>query len=126
MQVCVFKTIIPFIEIETIKNNLQLKLKEDENKIRKSKNVFVIADKNNNLCNITPEKNQELLQKNVTKICKESPQNVETSKNLEAKNIEKSYIDDRVECLAKAEGFITLKCHRRTFFHIQHAVYLIR
>ena len=64
--------------------------------------------------------------KNVTKICKESPQNVETSKNLEAKNIAKSYIDDRVECLAKAEGFITLKCHRRTFVHIQHAVYLIR
>ena len=75
---------------------MQFKLKEEEKEIRKSKKVFVFADKTNNLCEMTPEKNQKLLQKNVPKTCKKAPQKVETSINLEAKNIAKSYnIDDR-------------------------------
>ena len=67
------------------------------------------------------------MQENVPKTYKEAPQNVETSLNLEAKDIAKFYnTDDRVECLAKAEGFIALNYHNRTFVHIQLAVYLIR
>ena len=52
----------PSIKFKTTKNNFQLKLKEDVNKIRKSKNVFVFADKTNNLYEMTYEKYQELLQ----------------------------------------------------------------
>ena len=104
------------IKFKKIKNNFQLKLKQDVNKIKKSKNVFVFADKTNNLFEMTSEKYQKLLQENVTKTYKEAPQKVESSINLEAKNIAKSYnINDRVECLAKAEAFITLKDHKDSF-----------
>ena len=93
-----------------------MKLKEDINKIRKSKNVFVFADKTNNLYEMTPEKYQKLLPKNVTKTYKKAPQKVESSINLVVKNIAKSCnIDDRVECLAKAEALITLKDHKDNF-----------
>ena len=53
------------------------------------------------------------MQENVAKTYKKAPQKVESLVNLEAKNIAKSYnIDDRVECLAKAEASITLKYHK--------------
>ena len=107
---------IPSIKFKTIKNNFQLQFKEDINKIRKSKNVFVFTDKTINLYEMTPEKYEKLLQENVTKRYKKALQKVESSINPEAKNIGKSYnIDDRVECLSKAEAFITLKDHKDNF-----------
>ena len=36
---------IPSTELKTVKTSFQLKLKEDINKIRKSKHVFVFANK---------------------------------------------------------------------------------
>ena len=73
-----------------------MKLREEEKEIRKSKKVFIIADKTNNLCEMTPEKNQKLLHGNVAKTYKEAPQKVETSINSEVKNTAKSYnTDDR-------------------------------
>ena len=93
-----------------------MKLKEDVNKIRKSKNMFAFADKTNNLLKMPPKKYQKLLQENVTKTHKKATQKVETSINLEANNITKSYNnDDQVECLKRAEAFITLKDHKDNF-----------
>ena len=58
----------------------------------------------------------KLLQVNVTNTYKKAPQKVETSINLQAKNVAKSCnIDDRVEGLAKAEAFITFKDHYNNF-----------
>ena len=107
---------VPSIKFKMIKNNFWLKLKEDVNKIRKSKNMFVFADKTNNLLKMPPKKYQKLLQENVTKTYKKATQKVETLINLEAKNIAKSYNnDDQVECLKRAEAFITLKDHKDNF-----------
>ena len=47
---------IPSIKFKTIKNNFQMKLKEDAKKVRISKRVFVFADKTNNLYEMTPKK----------------------------------------------------------------------
>ena len=78
--------------------------------------MFVFADKTNNLLKMPPKKYQKLLQENVTKTYKKATQKVETSINLEAKNIAKSYNnDDQVECLKRAEAFITLKDHKDNF-----------
>ena len=57
-----FPNTILSTKLQTIKSSFQLKLKEDVNKIRKSKNVFVFATR------MTPKKYQKLLQENVTKI----------------------------------------------------------
>ena len=47
---------------------------------------------------------------------KKLPQKLEHSINLEAKNISKKLnIEDRVECIAKTEAFITLKDHKENF-----------
>ena len=93
-----------------------MKLQEDINEIRKSKNVFVFTNKTNNLYKMTLKKYQKLLQENVIKTYKKAPQKVESLINLEAKNIAKSCnIDDRVEYLTKAEAFITLKDHKDNF-----------
>ena len=47
---------------------------------------------------------------------KKAPPKLEHSINLEAKNISKKLnIEDRVECIAKTEAFITLKDHKENF-----------
>ena len=55
-----------------------MKLKEYVNKIRKSKNVCVFADRTNNLYEMTPEKYQNLLQETATKTYKKASQKVES------------------------------------------------
>ena len=63
-----FPNTILSTKLHTIKSNFQLKLKEDVNRIRKSKNVFVFATR------MTPKQYQKLLQENVPKIYKKASQ----------------------------------------------------
>ena len=80
-----FLDIIPNIKFWSVKDTFQKKLKEDIPKIKQSPNVFVFADKTSNTYEM-PEQHKKLLH-DVTKTHKKTPPKLETSINLEAKNI---------------------------------------
>ena len=62
------------------------------------------------------QEHEKLLKENISKTYKKAPPKLEHSINLEAKNISKTLkIEDRVECIAKTEAFITLKDHKENF-----------
>ena len=62
-----------------------------------------------------PEQHKKL-HDNVTKTYKKAPPKLETSINLEAKNIaELINLDGCMECTARTPAFITLKDHKPTF-----------
>ena len=60
---------------------------------------------------------EKLLTDNITKTYKQSNNNVYNSINLEAKHIAKKLeIADRVECMARKPGYITIKDHKENLY----------
>ena len=104
------------ISFKNINNEFQNKLKSDVSKIRNNPNVLVFADKTNNIYELTKKDHNKLLIDNITKTYKAAPKKLEHSINLEAKRISKKLnLEDRIECIAKNEAFITLKDHKPNF-----------
>ena len=103
-----FLDIIPNIKFWSVKDTFQKKLKEDIPKIKQSPNVFAFAGKTSNTYEMPEQQHKKLLH-DVTKTHKKAPPKLETSINLEAKNIAKLIdLDDRTECIARRPAFITL------------------
>ena len=97
-------------------DDIQWQTKEDISNRNSSPDVFIFADKTNNLYKAPPEQYKKLLKENVTKTYKKSTERLEKSINLGAKNIAKKLdLVERVECLAKNPAFITLKDHKEHF-----------
>ena len=91
-------------------------MKEDISSINSSPDVFISADKTNNIYKAPPEQYKNLLKENVTKTYKKSTERLEKSINLEAKNIAKKLdLAEGVECLVKNPAFITLKPLNKIF-----------
>ena len=106
-------------------DEFQRKLKQDVDNIRKSDKVYVFADKTSNIYTMSPEQHNKLLKENVTKTYKKAPILLESSINLEAKNIAETYnVENRAESLANSLAFITLKDHKDNF-HQKHPCRLI-
>ena len=83
-----------------------------------STDVFVFADKTSNIYKMTPQEHKTLLKENVTKTYtyRKAPPNVETAINLEAKCIATNLnLSDKIERLAQAPAYITLKDHKENF-----------
>lgn len=104
------------IKFKKTNSQFQNKLKSDVSRIKTNPNILVFADKTSNLYEVSKSEHEKLLKDNITKTYKKAPQKLEHSTNLEAKNIAKTLnLDDRIECLAKTEAFITLKDHKENF-----------
>ena len=104
------------VKFKLVRNTFQSQLNQDLNKIRQSKNIFVFADKTRNIYELSKEAYNKLLKENITKTYKKADDNTYNEINMEAKNIaSKLKIDDRVECLAKKNAFITVKDHKDNF-----------
>ena len=107
------------VELEKFEDdllNLAVQLKSDVSRIKNDPNVLVFADKTNNMYQFSKSDHEKLLNENITKTYKKAPPKLEHSINLEAKNISKKLnLEDRVECIAKTEAFITLKDHKENF-----------
>ena len=80
---------IPNIKFRFVKDTFQNKLKGDIPKKKQSPNVFLFADKTSNIYEMPEQQHKKLLHDNVTKTYKKVPPKLETSINLEAKNIAK-------------------------------------
>ena len=97
-------------------DDFQEQMKEDISSINSSPDVFISADKTNNIYKAPPEQYKKLLKEDVTKTYKKSTERLEKSVNLEAKNIAKKLdLVERVECFANKPALITLKDHKNKF-----------
>ena len=87
---------VTLIKFRDGKDSFQHELNEDI-KIKSSPNVFVFADKTNNIYKMSKDHHQKLLHDNVTKTYQKAPLKLEASINLEAKGLSiKLQISDRV------------------------------
>ena len=104
------------LKFRHLKDSFQFKLSKDIPKIKRLPNVFVFADKTNNIYEMSKDHHQKLLHDNVTKTYQKAPPKLEASINMEAKSIStKLKISDSVERIAKTPAFVTLKEHKDNF-----------
>ncbi|XP_015755266.1 PREDICTED: uncharacterized protein LOC107334820 [Acropora digitifera] len=104
------------IEFRHIRDDFQDQLQEDIKKINDSTKAFIPADKTANYYQIDKATHNRLLADNITTTCKKANDNTIININNEAKNIAANLnIDDRTECMAKRQAFITLKDHKDNF-----------
>ena len=105
--------IVKNLELIKMKDEFQDRLKEDVKKINVSPNILIFADKTSNIYEQNPEEHRKILKEHITKTYKKAPNNLEHEINLEVKEIaEKLELDDRMNCLAKTQAFITMKDHK--------------
>ena len=104
------------VQFRNTTNNLQQRLRKDSEKIKKSKDIIVPADKTRNLYTVNKAQYDKLLRDNITKSYKPAPAQTYDEINYEASDIADSLgIADRTNCMAKREAFITLKDHKNNF-----------
>ena len=104
------------IEFRHVRDDFQDQLQEDIKKINNSTKAFIPADKTANYYEIDKTTHNKLLADNITTTYKKANDNTIININNEAKNIAANLnIDDRTECMAKRQAFITLKDHKDNF-----------
>ena len=108
--------IVKSIEFKKVKNDFMSELESDLKSVQRSKELFVFADKSNNLYKMPKTKYDKLLYNNITKTYQKASDDLVYSINNDAKNVAKTLeIDNRMEILAKKDAFITLKDHKENF-----------
>lgn len=101
------------VEFRNQHNKFQDQLQQDIRKINSSTKAFIPADKTSNLYEFDKPTYDKLLMDNLTSTYKKANTNTIRSINNEAKNIGTNLlIDDRVECMAERQAFVTLKYHK--------------
>ena len=98
------------------KPGFQKLLKKDVKYINNSKNIFIKADKTNNIYEVSKATYVKYMNDNVTAHYEKAPQGTERDINVEARGItERLKISDRVEPIAHKEAYVTLKDHKKGF-----------
>ena len=69
--------IINNVKFANSKNSFQKKVRADITEIKNSRNVYVFADKTNNVYIMPTSEHSKLLKENVNKICKKAPEKVQ-------------------------------------------------
>ena len=101
---------------ENNNSRFQTLLKKDVKYINRSKNIFVQADKTNNIYEMEPDEYRKLMRDNITSIYSRADVNYEKEINTQAKKItDKLNISDRVEKIGHKNAYITLKDHKKEF-----------
>ena len=108
--------LISNLEYRDTKSRFQAKLSKDVKYINRSNNVFVEADKTNNIYEMKPEEYRKLMRDNITSIYSRADDNYEREINIQAKKItDKLEISDRVEKISRKNAYVTLKDHKKEF-----------
>ena len=85
-------------------------------KINTSKNVFVFADKTQNIYEVPPSTYTKLLTENITKTYKTENEDITEEINKELKELTNNLgIGNRIDIMAKREAFVTLNDHKENF-----------
>ena len=111
-----FLKLIKSVTFRKVRNKFQDDLRKDIISIKKSKNIYIFADKTNNLYETDISGYNKLLTESISKTYRKTNNKAYNSINKEAKAIAEGFeIGDRVDCLAKTNAFITLKDHKENF-----------
>ena len=109
-------SLISNLEYSDQKSPFQKQLSKDVNRINKSPNLFITADKTSNVYEIDPDTYLTLVQNNVNKCYKKANTDTVHDINTEAKILtSKLKIADRVEVLAPKDAYVTIKDHKENF-----------
>ena len=101
---------------ETRPSPFQLNLSKDLKEMKKSKHLYVEADKTTNVYKVSVDKYQQLLSNSISVNYKKTNESTNTSIDKEAKSIAQDLkLEDRVERFAHRQAFITLKDHKENF-----------
>ena len=104
------------VTFKRISNNFQDQMKADIESIKRSTNIYIFADKTNNLYETDVKNYNKLLINNIYKAYKKSDSAILNKINREAKISQKKYdIAERVDCFVKSNAFVTLKDHKENF-----------
>ena len=108
--------LIKRVTFRKLHNKFQNALRNDINSIKKSRNMFIFADKTRNICETDKDMYLKLLNDNITETYRTSSNAVYSKINKEAKQIANDFtIADRKDCLGKVDAFISLKDHKDNF-----------
>ena len=104
------------VTFKRISYSFQDQMKADIDSIKRYKNIYIFADKTNNLCETDAKFYNKLLINNISETYKKSDSALFNKINREAKNIAERYdIAERVDYFAKLHAFVTLKDHKENF-----------
>ena len=110
--------IVTSVRYLSVNNNFRKKLKSDISKIKSSTNMFIFADKSNNIYEVKPQDHEKLIMENITKTYQKASDKLEKAINMKAKNVAKSNkLAERIHHLPRSEIFITLKDHKDNFYN---------
>lgn len=109
--------IIKEIRFKPIVNNqFQAKLKNDVQKIRENKEIYVKGDKSDNYYKLSKQTYEKLLLENITKDYKKCGNDEIRKTDVKAKNIAKNLnLDERIEKLNDSDAFLLIKDHKKNF-----------
>ena len=104
------------LEFNEHRSKFQNKMAETVMLIKKSKNVFVCADKTTNIYEVSPDQYNKLLIDNITKDYRQVNASEVNAVNDEARVIaDRLDIADRVEVMSQSLAFVTIKDHKENF-----------
>ena len=110
--------IVGNIEFTKFKSEFQRKLCNDVKTITDSPCVYVPADKTTNMYKMSPDEYRKLVHNSVTAKYKKADGSEKLKIDREAASIAKNLkLQDRIECLAERDSFITLKDHKDNFMN---------
>ena len=108
--------IIRKIEFMNSKNTFQTKMREDIERIRKSRKVWVRSDKSNNIYQVSPHEYERILNDKTTESCKLDHSDTITQIIRDAaKFAQKVNIIDKVGKLEEKSAYILVKDHKKNF-----------
>ena len=106
------------VVFKPVKDGFLNKLNKDVKEIKRSNDVLVFADKTTNIYPVPKNTYKKLLKENITKDYKKTANPICNTINEEAADLSVSLnLEDKMECYAKKESFITLKDHKDDFLN---------
>ena len=106
------------VEFRQIRNSFQGQLKSDIEHVKKSKKIFVFADKSRNIYEVEQEEYKKLLRENITKNYGKSNLTKLYNINKSTKKItEKVPISDKIEKMQETKAHITTKDQKERFLN---------
>ena len=109
-------SLIENLEFSRHRSHFQRQLLSDVEKIKNSKEVFILGDKTPNVYEVKASDYNNLLHNSITTHYKKADKKTETEINIEAKSIaEDLELADRIDKLTNNECYITLKDHKEQF-----------